>query len=409
MAEVPKQGFLDTLLATATKELQENPVATISALIFIAAALMAFTKKGRDIVKSIRQWVFSKIRRQVPRETLRIVPNWHERWWHMGTSRNEPAMQVVTRLHVTNITQEPVKLLSASIKPTNTPGNVSTQHPERNIYGGYPILPKRTASVLVDFFIHPPIREEGKDLAGRIILVDQYGNRHKSPKIIFLSDKKTGQKEDEQPPEEKLSTITEPLEKQLVVILKDESNRYKRCGRRAGGLGSVCTRYKNSVYSGVPADCRSADSPKQQSIVEDPENAGIESDNLIAFASLLDKHNSEEDKQLISPLLSKRLSRESEYSDIGYFFLLLFIGLGQLKHVLGLAKENLQGDKKYGFSDLLRMLDGLLKFRHPDFSDDDLDTIELFVDGLKEHTFSISERLVAIRAYRLSRKQGQEE
>ena len=403
MAEEPKQQLIEALLATAWRELQEHPIVTISALVVIVTGLIAFTNKGRDIVKGMLHRLAFKILPQVPRKTVRIVPKSNERWWHMGSSNNEPAMQVVTSLHVTNITDEPVTILSAIIKPTDTQGMVFTQHPDENIYGEYPILPRRTTSVSVDFFIKPPIKEKGKNFRARIILVDQYGNRHKTPKITFLSDMKTHHKEEEQPPEEKLSAIIDPLEKQLVAILKDETNRYKGCGRRTGGLGSVQTRYNNQVYSGVPPGSRKADSPRQQSIVENPENTMIESDNLTAFLNILKKENSEEKKRFISSVLTKRLSRESEYSDIGYFFLLNFIALGQLKYVLYVAKRDLHGDNKHGFSDLLRMLSELLEFIHHDFSDDDLDMIEEFLDGIEEHTFSISERLVAIRAYRLSK------
>jgi hypothetical protein len=94
-----------------------------------------------------------------------------------------------------------------------------------------------------------------------------------------------------------------------------------------------------------------------------------------------------------------------EYAPVGYFILLVLHRVCHLSDVLLVAKGQLEGDKAYGFSDLLRLLDGLLRFRHPEFSLEQLDEVERFVDGVEEHTFGIRERLAAIRAYRLGRPQ----
>ena len=69
------------------------------------------------------------------------------------------------------------------------------------------------------------------------------------------------------------------------------------------------------------------------------------------------------------------------------------------------AKRDLQNDSDHGFSDFLIMLDGLLRFDHPSFTEKDLDEIERFLEGLEEYTFRIPERLVAIRAARLTKKE----
>ena len=69
------------------------------------------------------------------------------------------------------------------------------------------------------------------------------------------------------------------------------------------------------------------------------------------------------------------------------------------------AKTELKGDSGYGFSDLLRLLDGLLKYEYQGFDSAALDLIEQFIDGLgDEHIFRIPERIRAIRAFLLSQK-----
>jgi len=69
---------------------------------------------------------------------------------------------------------------------------------------------------------------------------------------------------------------------------------------------------------------------------------------------------------------------------------------------LNTAKIHLQGDSAYGFSDLLILLSGLLRYEHPRFSNDMLDDIEQFLEGIKEFTFRIREKLLVIRAFRLA-------
>ncbi len=52
-------------------------------------------------------------------------------------------------------------------------------------------------------------------------------------------------------------------------------------------------------------------------------------------------------------------------------------------------------------NNVLMLLDGLLRYRHPDFTNEVLDDVERFLDGLNEHPFQIPEKLAAIRTSRL--------
>jgi hypothetical protein len=47
------------------------------------------------------------------------------------------------------------------------------------------------------------------------------------------------------------------------------------------------------------------------------------------------------------------------------------------------------------------LLNGLLRYKHPEFSDGMLDEIERMLNGLNEHPFLIPTKLAAIRAHRL--------
>ena len=397
-------GIVQVLLTKAWEELQQHPIAAISSLIAIIIGLAALTKKGRTIVKRFIYWAVEKAKPSVPTQTLRVVPNTHERWWHMGKSHDKPAMQIVTSLHVTNITDKPVQIVSTIIKPTNTTGFVMVRHPKDDIYGDYPILPDSTSMAHVHFWIQPPIKRSAENFKGTVILIDQYGNKHKIKNIVFQSDpKEHGRAEEPSIPGESVYSLNDPIEREIVSILKNEVNRYKDCGRRVGGLGSVHTILEGKTYRGVPPDVRKVDSHEQQEILEDLSKVVFKSDNIQAILKIFGRSESTEEKEHYAGILLSRLAKDTEYAPIGYFIWLVLFKVGFHSRVLRVAKERLLGDSKYGFSDMLRLIDGWLRFAHSDFSDQDLDDIELFLDGVNEHTFRIKERINAIRSYRIAK------
>ncbi|MCH4563462.1 hypothetical protein MKP05_10000 [Halomonas sp. EGI 63088] len=302
---------------------------------------------------------------------------------------------------MTNITGDNVRLLGTKILKPITEGYVLTRHPEENIFGSYPILPGETTEVHSDFWVIPPKRKEGEDFKTSVVLIDQYGNEHKIKNVVFTGPKPKEPKKEETP-SEPIHSITDPIEKEIAAVLKAEANRYKECGRRVGGLGSIQTTIQGKSYKGVGTEWREADSPKNQTITEDESTIQISSDNAQALLNLYQKIKTDERKERYFSALFKRLDKNTEYAPVGYLILFVSFSLGELDAVLNGAVKNLQGDKAYGFSDFLRLLDSLLKFRHSSFSSENLDSIEQFLADVKEHSFRIEERLAAIRAYRLS-------
>ncbi|MDP2999431.1 MAG: hypothetical protein Q8N47_18225, partial [Bryobacterales bacterium] len=61
----------------------------------------------------------------------------------------------------------------------------------------------------------------------------------------------------------------------------------------------------------------------------------------------------------------------------------------------------LTDNKLWGLSNVLMLINGLLRYRHPDFTGEMLDDIERMIHGLDEHSFLIPAKLAAIRASRL--------
>lgn len=391
-------------------------IEAVAALVAITLFFWGILKWGKSILQNI--WhKLSRFRPHVPRETIRALPQLHGNWWHMGLAAGKPAMQVSGRWFTTNITGDPVLLLCARLSRPRKEGIVMVKHPDQDIFGRYPILPGATTEVSVDFWIQPPVCKEGQDFRTTLILIDQFGNEHKMKRIIFRapSPKKLKEILKEIPiTEESIHSILDPIAKEVAAVLRAEIYRYRDCGRSIGGLGSVQTLYKGNLMTGVGTEWREA-SPKNQAIITDAENACIKSDNATALLNLYNSFGKRkwagerqaEVTRFVQALL-KRLSKTREYAPVGYLILLVLFRIGRLKDALSVAKTDLQGDVGYGFSDFLRLLDGLLRFEHPSFSYELLDEVDNFLEGLEEDTFGIRERVGAIKAFRLGRLPGKE-
>lgn len=371
----------------------------IAAVVTILGGIIAVTKRGRNLYKKIWRF-FTRYRPKIPRETVNLIPQ-NDNWWSLGTSKGKPAMQLSCDWYITNISYADVLICQVSLRKPKITGGILVRHPQRDIYGSYRIPPGCTTEASVHFWIQPPICKENEPLIADIDFVDQFGNSHRVRKVEFLPRPKK-KEEQAHPQMETVSDISNPVEREIVAVLQAEINRYKDCGRRVGGLGSVKTTYRERSYCGVGTEWRKTDSPELQAIVPDIENAKIESDNASVLTKFYSTLN-DRDKNVYVNSLIERLSRETLYAPVGYFILFVLYRTGHLKKALEQAKSKLQDDSAYGFSDFLRLLDGFLRYEYPNFSTEMLNDIKQFLKGIKEHTFGISERLSAIRTILLSK------
>ena len=197
--------------------------------------------------------------------------------------------------------------------------------------------------------------------------------------------------------------INDPIEKEVVSVLQAELSRYDKCGRQVGGLGSVHLVYRGHAMTGVGSDSWEANSPRNQSIADDPDAASLQSDNLDAILALNARLVSPEDRKRLVAVLGDRLDANKGYSRISYFIACALWRIGHFHEALRTAKAALpQGEiKAFGLSNVLMLLNGLLRYQHTDFTADMLDEVEGFIHGMNEHTFLIAEKITAIRATRL--------
>ena len=185
-------GIVINLLAAGVwhyvLEKKVNLVVVISAVIWA----LLFLRFGReDSTDSFLTKLWQKL---VPRKTVKFIPDMtygYEGRWNNGKVDGEPAMQVRSKWHATNVTDENVWILRAYLVKSRTEAMVLTQDSEGDMFDKFPILPRGTSEVIVHLWIQPPIRKEGENFKGKIVFIDQFNNKHKV-KVTFVSRSQEG-------------------------------------------------------------------------------------------------------------------------------------------------------------------------------------------------------------------------
>jgi len=345
----------------------------------------------------------------IPKKTLDIakkVDGFY--WWSMGRRGDEPTMQIVGSFLVSNISSIPVRITQTELrcgflgrKCVNGVAMVP-RSAKNDLYGLYDIPTSETRNCHLDFWLYPPVVDPPESFtAHSVTVIDQFGNRHSVKKVTFTPSDKG--KPTPKRPSERAYRIADPVEKEVVAALQAELGRFKQCGRQVGGLGSVHIVYDGRAFTGMGTDSWQPDSPGNQLIVSDPEAAVLQSDNLDSLLSYYRQLDDEDKQNRLISALTDRLSPDKGYLEVAYFIVCVLFKIGELGPVLRRTKQELPaGDNKtYGLSNVLMLLNGLLKYRHPEFSAEMLDEVERLIDALDEHPFLIPERLSTIRAKRL--------
>ena len=148
-------------------------------------------------------------------------------------------------------------------------------------------------------------------------------------------------------------------------------------------------------------------SPANQLIVSDPESAALKSDNLDALMSFYNRLTLDEERARFKAALLDRLHPQKGYLAVSYFIVAVLMRLDALHEALEKARRDLPAGESrvFGLSNILMLINGLLKYRYPDFTSQTLDDIERTIHGLNvnEHPFLIPAKLAAIRTARLTR------
>jgi hypothetical protein len=393
--------LIDTI-KHAVEEFAHTPVQVLGALVAIGGAISAGFDSGRRFWSNL--WARLRSKPVVPTETLRIIQNVRNSFWS-GSARigDIPAMQVSFDGYATEISGRSIKILRAELPKPRTEASVVLISNDHDARRPQVLEPHESAEIHASFFVQPVMGEKGKPWRSAVIFIDQYGNRHRVKSAEFRP------METNQPPppkerEEFPYEISDRVEKEVVSVLKAEIARYAICGRKVGGLGSVYLVYRGRAFAGGwPTDSWTPDSTHNQMIVSDPEAAAVKSDNLEALLSFYGRLTGDDERATFANSLLNRLDEKAGYLAISYFVVAVLWRTGLLAEALRKARRSLpeNENRAFGLSNVLMLLNGLLRYRHPDFSDGMLDEIERMLNGLNEHPFLIPTKLAAIRAHRL--------
>jgi hypothetical protein len=124
----------------------------------------------------------------IPKRTIILAPDPDPRntWWYMGSEFGEPAMQVVGRFKVTNITKFSIVLVAAKMRKPKYMGHVLVKDSQSNYHGEYQIPPGGFTDLDFHFCIIPPFKKEGEPFFADIAILDQFGNEHWIKEIQFI-------------------------------------------------------------------------------------------------------------------------------------------------------------------------------------------------------------------------------
>ena len=134
------------------------------------------------------RWVFSLFRPkapvgiiEVPSKTMVLIPVAHQNalWWCMGAMGDQPMMQIVGDLNVTNISKYGVHVMGAKLRKPRAVGHANVRAQDSNTCSQAHIIPQGGVSHLrFEFFVQPPVCDKGKLFKADVAIIDQFGNEH---------------------------------------------------------------------------------------------------------------------------------------------------------------------------------------------------------------------------------------
>ena len=138
-------------------------------------------------------------------------------------------MQIVGRMFVTNVHSAPIRITHAELRygfgrrKRVSAMDISVSRSLRgNLYGMFDIAPNETTNLSFDFWVVPPVVKSMKPFtAHSVTIFDHLGNPHTIRRLRFESMQA---KIPDQPkePEEFAYQIKDPIEKEVVSVLKAE-------------------------------------------------------------------------------------------------------------------------------------------------------------------------------------------
>jgi hypothetical protein len=283
---------------------------------FIGGCVVFGTLAGARAIAMLfeRMPVWKKTRDEHRR--FHMTPEAQQSFW--ATSKQADGSittQVVARLIVKNRTEEAlglshVRLVKPRIRGEILHEDVSVRAVGRNLYGdaahsGHLIPPKMILPASASVMIRgAPWRKPKNEVRVKIAIGDDEGHEQiVSFKMRVIAPPAATPA---RPALEMVSAISNPVEREVATVLQAELSRYGKCGRQTGGLGSVHFLVDGRETVGVGTDGWNPNSPKNQSIADNPEKRQLRSDNLEALMAF-HEHLSPAERDQFASALTRRL------------------------------------------------------------------------------------------------------
>jgi hypothetical protein len=303
--------------------------------------------------------------------------------------------------HITNVSDSDTLISEVSLIKPKVLGEITLSSIVEP-YGPLRMLhPGVTAWGTVVFSVENPTFASGEKLNLKVQFVDRYENRLRK-NISDVPEVPSPMTDRKEFVREAVSRITDTVEKQVATVLQAEVDRYASLSRWHGGLGSIQTTYKGQSYPGMLPDFGRTGTAALQSIISDPENAKIESDNASTLLKLYEQLE-EADKERCERALFERLTQFGEYSSIRYFILFVLYRIGKLEVALETLGSATPEAPSRNVGNSPSLLNGLLRCEYPNFTSSMLDAVERFIYGMGPAATGIRERVSAVRAVLLQK------
>ena len=374
----------------------------------VVAAVLAASRGIAVLIHAVPSWRASADARR--KFHLTGVPQ-QSHWSTAKQADDSIITQISAHLFVRNRTADPlalvgVRLVSPRIRGEVVHADISVRAEDRNMYGsaihsGYFVPPGMSLPASAHLLIRGVLRRKlGNEVKVRLAVSDDEG--HEQRVTLRMRVLPPAPVVAVTPSVEIVSSISDPIEKEVAAVLQAELARYDKHGRTVGGLGSIHLAANGQAIASLAGDSWNPNSPKNQSISDNPGSVEIRSDNLDALMSYYGRLTSQAERDHFASALLTRMDGKG-YLRVTYFIVYALWKIGRLPEALQKAKADLpQGEMKaFGISNTLMLFNGLLRYRHTDFNNQMLDELEKFVIGLNEHPFQIPEKIAAIRTLRL--------
>lgn len=347
------------------------------------------------------------------RKTFHLTPITQQCHWSVSKQADGSMVtQIVAHFAVKNQSSSPVGLVGVRVIKPKIKGEVLhndilVRQQQGRMFGtaqvsDYRIAPGTTLPGHAVVMVRgAPGGSMERDLDFTLGITDEDGNEQRVS--VLCRGLKKAKPSDVPIALEALYAITDPIEKDVAAVLQSEIARYEKNDRSRAGFGSFHMTYDGRSDLQIPGDSWVINTARNQEIAETAEQNVIKSDGLDALLTIYARLNTaDEHERYINALLS-RLQEDRGYAKVAYLIVMALWKVGQLGEALDAAIFGLLEDdqRNFGMSNVLMLLNAMLRFQHFQFTDDELDTIERFIQNSGEHPFRIPQKIAAIRASRI--------